>query len=136
MSQGVPATDPLRVFLSGKREHERYVVSITVEVGGVRNQFGARCVDISHGGALLALSLDALESHRRQDEDAFGVVAREFSEGFDVCFLEEGIAVEAHAVRLCIPPGGDGLVYLGCRFAESLSAGLQDKLGFTGLLES
>ena len=135
MSQGVPATDPLRVFLSGKREHERHGVSMSVELGGLQQQFAAHLVDLSIGGALIALSHVRLDAMCGEGEDVFQLVAGELAEGFDLQFLDAGVVVEAYPVRLCIPSGEEDGVYLGCRFTEELSANLRERLDVADLLE-
>lgn len=129
MSQGVPATDPLRVFLSGKREHERHPISMSVELGGLRHQLKGRLEDISLGGALVALSRHGLDQLETPDEDVFQLVVGELAEGFDLQFPDAGVVVEARPVRLCIPAGNEDVLFLGCRFAEALSERLRQRLG-------
>ena len=108
---------------------------MSIELGGLQQQFAAHLVDISLGGALIALSHVNLDEMCADGEDVFQLIARELAEGFDLQFLDCGVVVEAYPVRLCIPSGEEDGVYLGCRFAEELSANLQKRLGVADLME-
>lgn len=130
MEQGAPPADPLRAFLSGKRKHKRHEVSLPIEIMGSRHAFSGRCIDVSDGGALLAVPEVSLDHAAQEgDEDYLTVLQRELQDGFDISFVHNGVVAEGELVRLSMPTGKEGLLYLGCRFRGDLSPHQRTKLG-------
>lgn len=130
MEQGAPPADPLRAFLSGKREHKRHAVSLPIELVGQQWEFSGRCIDVSDGGALLALPEISLDRALADgDDDYLSVLHRELSTGFDIRFVHNGVVVESELVRLSTAAGQSGLLYLGCRFQHALAPTQRLRLG-------
>lgn len=120
METSAPPTDPLRVFLSGKRRHERHAVSLPVEVSGAGASFPGRAIDLSNGGAMVAITERALQHICQDGEDLLGVVNRCLADGFDLRFPDQRVVAEAHPVRLSVPSGPEGVLLIGCKFASLL----------------
>lgn len=129
MSVRVPTTDPLLEFLSGKRIHKRYVVSIPVVIGGATGRFKARATDLSIGGAQITMTEKALGNVMGDAHDVLGAVSACLADGFDVHFGEQGLVLEAELVRLSVEPDTTGVFLAGCRFVEALTEGQQIALG-------
>lgn len=133
MDSSAPASDPLRLFLSGKRLHKRYEVDKPVQISGAGARFEACAKDLSVGGALVAITESAVASGSRKGEDILDTLNRCLSDGFDLHFAEEGAAVEGRMVRLSLLAGQAGVFLIGCQFVELLGATQQEQLGLTTL---
>ena len=133
MDSSAPASDPLRLFLSGKRLHKRYEIDKPVEISGAGARFEARAKDLSMGGALIAITESAVARGSRKGEDILDTLNRCLSDGFDLHFAEEGAVVEGRMVRLSLLAGQAGVFLIGCQFVELLGANQQEQLGLTVL---
>ncbi len=133
MDSSAPASDPLRLFLSGKRLHKRYEVDKPVEISGAGARFQARAKDLSVGGALIAITEAAVADGSRKGEDILDTLNRCLSDGFDLHFADEGAVVEGRMVRLSLLAGQAGVFLIGCQFVELLGANQQEQLGLASL---
>ncbi len=133
MESSAPTSDPLRLFLSGKRLHKRYELDKPVEISGAGARFEARAKDLSVGGALLAITESAVAGGSCKGEDILDTLNRCLSDGFDLHFAKEGVVVEGRMVRLSLLAGQAGVFLIGCQFAELLGSGQQEQLGLTSL---
>lgn len=91
--------------------------------------FSGRCIDVSDGGALVAVPEISLDRALEEDDDYLGVLHRELAAGFDIRFIHNGVAVESELVRLSTAVGQSGLLYLGCRFRHDLAPTQRLRLG-------
>jgi hypothetical protein len=133
MEPSAPTSDPLRLFLSGKRLHKRYEVEKPVEISGAGARFQAQARDLSVGGALIAVTESAVSNCSRKGEDILDTLNRCLSDGFDLQFAEEGAVVEGRMVRLSLLAGQAGVFLIGCQFVELLGKTQQELLGLTAL---
>lgn len=127
--------DPLRTFLSGKRRHKRHQVSLAIEVSGRRTQFPGRCLDVSLGGALIAIPEYHLDRAIGARSDGYlAVLDRELNDGFDVSFLHNGVVVEARLIRLSLGAGQGSMLKIGCEFVQPLTSAQLAQLGVDAVL--
>ncbi|MDJ0973126.1 MAG: PilZ domain-containing protein [Planctomycetota bacterium] len=135
MTPQATGTDPLRTFLSGKRRHKRHPVSLAIEVSGRRHQFPGRCLDVSVGGALIAIPEYHLDRAIGASTDGYlSVLDRELNDGFDVSFLHNGVVVEARLIRLSMGAGQGSMLKIGCEFVEPLTGHQLAQLGVEAML--
>lgn len=120
--------DPLRAFLSGKRRAPRIEVSLPVVIRGSTTEVPGRTIDLSEGGTLICVQATDLGDFSADELGYLRFIDEQWSDGFDVAFLDEGIVVEATVVRLA-PRDDDHVFFLGCRFTHDLSKSQQRRLG-------
>lgn len=130
MPQQAPATDPLRVFLSGKRRFTRIAVDLQVALTYAGTRLRGRVLDLSQGGALVCVTAEEMRRVGGGPEEVLSSLVREFSSGFDVRFIEKGTRARAEMVRLSLPTAPDeDEFFLGCRFRRPLSNRQAQRLG-------
>ena len=121
--------DPLRAFLSGKRGAPRIEVELRTLLRGANTEVEGRTMDISEGGALVCVQRGALGLDEGDGElGTLRFVDTEWSDGFDIVFVDRDVVVEANVVRLVHSRDNDDL-FLGCRFAHPLTSTQELALG-------
>ena len=128
------ASDHLDALVAGKRVAPRRPVALPVRIKGAHEEFVAEARDLSSGGALLLVTVEALTGDPEQGLDAsgqFALVDRQFSQNFDIQFLSAPVVVEAQLVRLNLDTDVEGHVGLGCRFVHPLTGKQARALGLT-----
>ena len=110
MSQGATDKDPLRQFLSGKRRYTRFVVDFPVQLTHGEVRLVGRTVDLSRGGALVAVDPEAMKVMGGDPEEVLSALMAAFCEGFDLKFSGLRLKAGAEMVRLSLPTQDDDVL--------------------------
>jgi hypothetical protein len=130
MAQEAPATDPLRLFLSGKRRHARVAIEFAVRLTHGETRLQGLTMDLSKGGVLVSVSHEDMQVVGDDPQEILSALVAAFCQGFDIHFTGRRLKVPAEMVRLSLPTGrAEGDFYLGCRFQRPLSGRQQRSLG-------
>ena len=136
MASGFATPHQLDGLVAGKRRDPRRAVRLEVRIKGAQGEFRAEARDLSPGGALLLLEVAELvgaeEAERLDASRQFALVDQQFSQNFDIQFVDQPVVVEAQLVRLTFHTEGEGCMGLGCRFQHPLSPKQAEALGVAG----
>lgn len=118
-----PAEDPLRAFLSGKRQGERHACHLAVTLEGLLAPVAATALDLSTTGALVQIDEPAfLESEELGGTQAYlELLSLHSKEGLTLQFASHGPRVPAEVVRWTAGEAGQGVSRVGLRFGRALS---------------
>lgn len=129
MASAPPLADPLRAFLSGKRRSPRVEMRLRARVRAPALDVLALVVDVSEGGALVAISSADLAAEGVAGGLAMMSLHERLATGFVLVF--DGVELERDAlpVRVATRMGEDDLTYVGCRFTRPLTVSEQRRVG-------
>ncbi|MCA9315967.1 MAG: PilZ domain-containing protein [Planctomycetes bacterium] len=129
MSSAPPLADPLRAFLSGKRRSPRVEMRLDAHVHAAALSVRAQVMDVSEGGALVAISSSDLAEEGLADGLALMSLHERLAAGFRLVLDGVGLERDALAVRVATRMGEDDLTYVGCRFTSPLTVAEQRRIG-------
>lgn len=129
MSSAPPLADPLRAFLSGKRRSPRVAMHLDAHVHAAALDVRARVMDVSEGGALVAISSTDLAEEGLGGGLAMMSLHERLAAGFRLVVHGVDLERDAVAVRVATRMGENDLTYVGCRFTSPLTVAEQRRIG-------
>lgn len=122
------SADPLHAHFMGRRAWHRVECGHEVRLRGVGEaDFAGETVDLSRGGALLAVTDPAFSA---PDRDGMSLVEEHFPNGVEILFPVHGIARQAKIVRATLQRGAH--LALGCAFEDVFAPKEALQLGIVG----
>ncbi len=126
-----PHTDPLRMFLWGKRDSLRHVMAMRVELRTSQGPLEAVSVDVSATGVMLRVGIDALQPHPDAAVEPVALVQTWFRDVFRARFPSCKVRVDARLIRVSLRGDDPGWLYLGCSFQKRLKRSQLRRFGLT-----
>ncbi len=129
-AQDAPADDPLRAFLSGKRQGERYACHVAATLEGALAPVAATVLDVSATGVLLQID-DAAFVEAEQNGGAqayFELLSLQGRDGLRLVLDGHDLTRRVEMVRWTAGEAGQGASRLGMRFDAPLSEAELDAL--------
>lgn len=118
-----PPDDPLRAFLSGKRQGERHPCHVAATLEGVLAPVAVTLLDLSETGSLVQIDEAAfVEAEQQGGTHAYlELLTLHGRDGLTLAFPGHALRLTAEVVRWTAGEAGQGSSRIGLRFGRALS---------------